>query len=48
MCPGLSQDLSKVVDARKTAIINHGLRKLNIDIAALQVTRLLSNGSIGE
>ena len=48
MCPGLSRDLSQVDDAIKTAIINHELRKLNIDIAALQETRLPPNGSIRE
>ncbi|XP_062614292.1 uncharacterized protein LOC134276017 [Saccostrea cucullata] len=43
MCPGLSEDLQQVDDSRKTAIINRELRRLNIDIAALQETRLPSN-----
>lgn len=48
MCPGLSDDLQQIDDARKTAIINRELTKLNIDIAALQETRLASSGSIKE
>ncbi|XP_062615832.1 uncharacterized protein LOC134277519 [Saccostrea cucullata] len=43
MCPGLSEDLRQIDDSRKTAIINRELRRLNIDIAALQETRLPSN-----
>ena len=39
MCRGLSYDLSQVDDSRKTAIINRELKRLNIDIAALQETR---------
>lgn len=48
MCPGLSADLQQVDDARKTAVINRELERLNIDIAALQETRLPSNGSLRE
>ena len=48
MCPGLSDDLRLVDDSRKTAIINRELKRLNIDIAALQETRLPSNGSLRE
>ena len=48
MCPGISDDLRQVDDARKTAIINRELLRLNIDIAALQETRLPSNGSLRE
>lgn len=46
MCPGLSDDLQQVDDARKTAIIDHELSRLNIDIAALQETRIPSKGTI--
>ena len=48
MCPGLSHALQQVDDARKTAIINDELKRLKIDIAALQETRLASNGCIRE
>ena len=48
LCPGLSQDLYQVDDANKTAIINHELRKLNIDISALLETKRPSNGSSRE
>lgn len=46
--PGLSDDPQQIYDARKTAIMNRELRRLNIDIAALQETRLPSNGSLRE
>ena len=48
MCPGISDDLLGVDDSRKTAIISRELKRLNIDIAALQETRLSSDGSIRE
>ena len=48
MCPGLSDDLQQIDDARKTAVISRELKRLNIDIAALQETRLPSNGSLKE
>ncbi|GFO08947.1 hypothetical protein PoB_003545200 [Plakobranchus ocellatus] len=48
MCPGLSNDLQKFDDTRKTAIISRELKRLNIDIAALQETRLPSNSRLGE
>jgi len=48
MCPGLSDDLQQIDDARKTAIIDRELSKLNIDIAALQEARLPSGGSLKE
>ena len=48
MCPGLSKDLPQIDDARKTAVISQELKRLNIDIAALQETRLPSNGSLKE
>ena len=48
MCPGLSDDPQQIDDARKTAVISRELKRLNIDIAALQETRLPSNGSLKE
>ena len=48
MYPGLSDDLQQVDNARKTAIIDRELSMLNIDIAALQETRLPSSGSLKE
>ena len=48
MCTGLSEDLEAVSDARKTAIIDRELLRLNMDIVALQETRLPSNGSLKE
>ncbi|XP_072021932.1 craniofacial development protein 2-like [Amphiura filiformis] len=48
MCPGITDDLRLIDDARKTAIINRELKRLNIDIAGLQETRLLSDGSLRE
>ena len=48
MCTGLSEDLEAISDARKTAIIDRELLRLNMDIAALQETRLPSSGSLKE
>ena len=48
MCPGLSYDLSNMEDTRKTAVIDLELQCLNIDIAALQETRLAESGSLTE
>lgn len=48
MCTGLSEDLEQIDDTRKTALIDLELARLNIDIAALQETRLLSSGSLQE
>ena len=48
MCPGLSDDLQKIDDARKTAVIDRELKRLNIDIAGLQETRLPGDGSLKE
>ena len=48
MCPGLSDDLSNMEDTRKTAVIDLELQRLNIDIAALQETRLAESGSLRE
>ncbi|XP_067910435.1 craniofacial development protein 2-like [Heterodontus francisci] len=48
MCPGLSEDLTQFNDSRKTAIINNKLSRLDVDIAALQETRLPASGSLRE
>ena len=48
MCPGLSDDLQQIHDARKTAIIDRELSKLKVNIAALQETRLPASGSLKE
>ena len=48
MLPGFVDDPELITDSRKTAIINHELLKLNIDIAALQETRLPSDGTLRE
>lgn len=48
MCPSLSDDLSQVDDSRKITIINRELKRLHIDIAALEETRLQSNDSVRE
>ena len=48
MCPGLSDDLLKIDDSRKTAIIDRELLRLNIDIAGQQETRLPGAGSLRE
>ncbi len=48
MCPGLSDDLRKIDDTRKTAIINSELKRLDIDVATLQETRLAADGVLRE
>jgi exonuclease III len=48
MRTSLSDNLLDIEDARKTAVIDRELHRLNIDIAALQETRLPENGSIKE
>ncbi len=45
MKTGLSVNLLKITDARKTAVINNELCRLNVDIATLQETRLPDAGS---
>ena len=47
-CPSLSDDLQQIKDARKTATIDRELKRLNIDISALQETRLPDSGSLKE
>ncbi|XP_066302904.1 uncharacterized protein [Branchiostoma lanceolatum] len=46
--PGLTENLKDIDDARKTAVINDELRRLNVDIAALQETRLADSGTLKE
>ena len=41
-------DLDQTSEIRKTAIIDRELERLNVDIAALQETRLADSGSIKE
>ena len=48
MMPGLTQDLQDISDTRKTAVINNELKRLNVDIAALQETRLADSGTLKE
>ena len=48
MLTSLNVDLKDINDVRKTAIINDELLRLNVDIAALQETRLANTGSIKE
>lgn len=48
MLTGLDEDLEAINDARKTAVIDMELSRLNIDVAALQETRLPESGSIKE
>ena len=48
MTPGLSDNLQQVSDARKTAVINNKLCWLQMDIIALQQTRLSESGIIRE
>ena len=47
MTTGLSDNLQQVNDARKTALINKDLRRLQVDIIALQETRLAESAGIG-
>jgi hypothetical protein len=48
MCPGISDDLTTIMDFRKTAVIDRELDKLKVDVAALQETRLPGAGSLRE
>ncbi|XP_043916117.1 uncharacterized protein LOC122792394 [Protopterus annectens] len=48
MSPGLTKDLQNISDAQKTAVINNKLSRLQMDIVALQETRLSSIGCLGE
>ena len=46
MTPRFSDDLQEVNDARKTAVIDRELSRLQMDIVALQETRLPETGSV--
>ena len=46
MLTGLSENLQDISDTRKTAVINNELKRLNVDIAALQETRLADSGML--
>ena len=48
MTPVFSDNLQEVNDARKTAVIDRELSRLQIDIVALQETRLPETGSVRE
>lgn len=46
MTTGLSMDLQDISDARKMAVINNELLRLEVVIAALQETHLAETGSL--
>ena len=46
MTPGFSDELQEIDDMSKTAVINMELSRLQMDIVALQETRLLDSGSV--
>ena len=48
LTPGISDSAAGINDARKTAVIDKELTRLNIDIAALQETRLADSGTLRE
>ena len=48
MLTGISDDLRSIDDFRKTAVINNELFRLNVDIVALQETRLAEAASLRE
>ena len=48
MTPGFSDDLQEIDDVRKTAAIEMELSRLQMDIVALQETRLPDMGSVKE
>lgn len=48
MCPGHNSDPLSVNDLCKTAVVDKELSRLNIDVAALQETRLPEDGSLRE
>ena len=48
MTPGLTSDLMMVTDMRKTAMIKNKLERLQLDVVALQETRLAESGTLGE
>ena len=48
MTTGLSASLQEIKDSRKTAVIYDELKRLNVDIATLQETRLADSGTLKE
>ena len=48
MTTDLSASLQDIKDSRKTAVINDELKRLNVDIATLQETRLADSGTLKE
>ena len=48
MTTGLSASLHDSKDSKKTAVINDELKRLNVDIATLQKTRLADSGTLKE
>ena len=48
MTTGLSARLQDIKDSKKTAIINDELKRLNVDIATLQETRIADSGTLKE
>ena len=48
MLTGLTKDIRDIDGACKTAVISRELERLNIDIAALQETRIAGCGSLTE
>ena len=48
MTPGFSDDLQEVNDACNTDVIDRELSRLQMDIVALQETRLPETGSVSE
>ena len=48
MTTGLSASLQDIKDSRKTTVIDDELKRLNVDIATLQETRLADSGTMKE
>ena len=48
LCTGFGEDLNGLENVRKTAVVDRELKKLNVDIAGLQETRLAEAGSLKE
>ena len=48
MMTGLSASLQDIKDSSKTAVTNNELKRLNVDIATLQETRLADSGTLKE
>ena len=48
MTPGFTDNLQDISDARKTAVVDQELSRMQMDIVALQETRLPDSGSVRE